>query len=397
MRAANQAGNPLQLQAHHVGHGLVLAHVDEHPARPIAEVPQASVAQGAGDVVGHQTTLADRVLGRRGTRFAVSLRGIRDRGRVADGPNVLPAGHPQRPVHHDPPVLVELEPERVDVGGGLHPGRPARHTGGDPLAGRQHREVLAQLVEPSARADLDSPAAQLAGGEIGQARRDLRHHPVEGLDKDPARAVEAAARITLDDRCHEVLQLGDALQPRVARTDEHEGEVLLAAAAVTERLGDLQLEQSPVTERDGVGNRLEAEAVLGEPGHREHPGDRAHRDDQLVVAQDLGSPVGRRVAQLRERRVGTGYRPEPDVGALQLLAQRDHHVARLERAGRGPRQQWRVEQEVLRAHERDLRRMPGQDALEAAGGVEAAEPSAGYDDVPGHPFLSIKRGLRGRP
>ena len=75
-------------------------------------------------------------------------------------------------------------------------------------------------------------------------------------------------------------------------------------------------------------------------------------------------------------------RAEPQVGALELLAQRHDDVARLERARRRARQQRRVEHEVDVVDQRDLRaRCGGQLALERARGVEPAEAAAGDDDA----------------
>ncbi len=50
------------------------------------------------------------------------------------------------------------------------------------------------------------------------------------LDQHPAHALRAAARIQLDRLRGEVLQLGEPLDARVARADEHEPQVLGAHA-----------------------------------------------------------------------------------------------------------------------------------------------------------------------
>jgi hypothetical protein len=76
--------------------------------------------------------------------------------------------------------------------------------------------------------------------------------------------------------------------------------------------------------------------------------------------------------------------PEPQLGAIQLLAQRDDDVARFERSRRRARQQRRVEHEVHVVDERDLRALPGHEALELAGGVQAAEAAPGDDDAMSH-------------
>ena len=158
--------------------------------------------------------------------------------------------------------------------------------------GGERRGVLLHGVEARAGADLDSAAAQLGGGELGQARADLGHDPVEPLDQDPARAVDPAARIAVDHVGDHVLQLGDPLDARVARADEHERQVLAPLLRVVDRLGDLQVQQRAVAQRDRLGQRLEADRVLGEPGDGQRARHRAEREHELVVAQC--APRGRR-------------------------------------------------------------------------------------------------------
>ena len=51
------------------------------------------------------------------------------------------------------------------------------------------------------------------------------------LDQHPAHPLRAAARIQLDRLRGEVLQLGESLDARVARADEHEPQVLGARVA----------------------------------------------------------------------------------------------------------------------------------------------------------------------
>ena len=124
--------------------------------------------------------------------------------------------------------------------------------------------------------------------------------------------------------------------------------------------------------------------MLVQARDRQHPRDRAERQQQGVVA-DL-----RRLALVvsdldrARRRVVAGDRPEAQVGAAEDVAQRRDHVARLQRPGRRLGQKRRVEQEVDVVDEHQPRRLLGHQPLQLAGGVGAAEPTTGYDDVPGH-------------
>jgi hypothetical protein len=137
------------------------------------------------------------------------------------------------------------------------------------------------------------PRPWLAHGELGQRGRDLAHDPVAGLDQQPAHALHPAAGVEVDDVGGEVLQLGQALDAGVAAAHEHVGQELLALARVVDRLGHLERAQHVVAQRDGLGQRLEPDRVLGQAGDRQRPRP-AQRDDQVVVLDALvvASSVG---------------------------------------------------------------------------------------------------------
>ena len=101
-------------------------------------------------------------------------------------------------------------------------------------------------------------------------------------------------------------------------------------------LGLLEPLITPVAQRDRLRQRLEAERVLGEPGDRQRARGRAERDDQLVVGQLLVAAADVRTATTRALRVGAGDLAEVQLGVVQLLAQRDDDVARLERPAAAP-------------------------------------------------------------
>jgi ABC-2 type transport system ATP-binding protein len=91
--------------------------------------------------------------------------------------------------------------------------------------------------------------------------------------------------------------------------------------------------------------------VVLEPRHRERPRHRAERDDEALPA-DRERP-GVRLDVRRPRLLVERRRvPEEELGVRAHLAQRDDHVARLERPRRRLGEDRRVEHEVLTAHDR---------------------------------------------
>ena len=336
------------------------------------------------DVVSHEAALAQRVLSRRRCRACALRRRVGHGGGVADRPDVLVALDPQRRLDLDPAARTERETELADERRRRHPGRPDEGPRRDSLARRERRRVLLDRFELRAGADLDPAAAQLGGREVGELGADLGHDAVERLDEDPARPVDPAARIAVDHVRDHVLELGDPLDAGVARADEDERQVLAPPLRVVERLGDLEVEQHAVAQRDRLGEGLESDPVLGEARNRQRARDGPEGEHELVVAGVRLAAVERAPAELVQRRVEAEQAPELDVGPVELLTQRNDDVARLERAGSGAREERRVEEEVCVAHDRDARAVAREDALEPASGVEPAEPAAGNDDVPGH-------------
>ena len=84
-------------------------------------------------------------------------------------------------------------------------------------------------------------------------------------------------RVVAERVAHEVGELGERLDARVAGADEDEREVARRALGVAPRRR-LELLQHVVAEVDRVGEVLEAEPVLGEAGDRQRPRDRAERE-----------------------------------------------------------------------------------------------------------------------
>ena len=102
--------------------------------------------------------------------------------------------------------------------------------------------------------------------------------------------MQAGAGIALNRVGGKVLQLGQGLEAGVATADEYVSEQLVTAGGVVGRVGRLQSLDHVVAQPDRVGEALEANRVLGETGDRQHPRDRAQRQQQLVIRDRLGSP-----------------------------------------------------------------------------------------------------------
>ena len=82
----------------------------------------------------------------------------------------------------------------------------------------------------------------------------------------------------------QVVELGERLDTGVPRADEDEAELTCRSGGVGRRVGDLQPAQDVISERDRVGEILEAHAVLGEARHGKGARDRSEGDDEALVA-----------------------------------------------------------------------------------------------------------------
>ena len=113
-------------------------------------------------------------------------------------------------------------------------------------------------------------------------------------------------------------------------------------------------------------------------------GDRPQRDDQLVVAQLWLLTVLRLTASAPPLGSAPATSPSPGRSA-QLLAQRDHHVAWLQRAPAAPGSSGVYSRKLTSFTSVTARSVRAQ-ALQGAGGVEAAEPAACDHHLPGHAY-----------
>ena len=311
-------------------------------------------------------------------------RRVGNRGRVAERPDRVAPTDAEVIVHNDPAPLVERQAEVLAARVWHDSRRPDHGASGQRLARRDPCPVGRDLLERGSQPDVDPPAAQLEGRVLGEAGVDLGQHPVHRLCEHPAHAVEAGPRVELHRLGCEVLQLGERLETGVAASDEEESEQLLAQAGVVGRIGELEALDHVVPQPDRIGKALEADRMLVEAGDREHPGDRAERQDQPVIGKlVLGS-----LLVAHPHRAGGGVVPDrnaqPELGPPEHVTKRGDDVAGFERARGRLRQEGRVEEEVDVVDERDASALGRHRALELAGGVVAAEATADDHDVPGH-------------
>ncbi len=186
-----------------------------------------------------------------------------------------------------------------------------------------------------------------------------------------------------------VLQFGERPGAGVAAADEDEGQRGLAERRVPGGGGQVELGEDVVPQRDRLLHAAEADAVLGQSGHRQDPGDRARRQDQDVVGD---FEVARRPSgDGRGHRDGgrAGGRPEraqPPVhhpGAGQYPAQRHDDVPGVDRPGGGLGQQRLVGHVRLGVDDREFGLLGAQPLLQPEGGVEADMAASDDQDTGG--------------
>jgi hypothetical protein len=149
---------------------------------------------------------------------------------------------------------------------GAHARRPDEGVRLEATTVGEDEAVLFDGLERRPDADVDPAPSELPGGVLAEPGRDLGKDRRGGVDEHPALPRCPEARVVAQRVAHEVGELGERLDARVACADEDEGEVALGARRVERRVGRLELAQDVVAQVDRVGEVLEAEAVLGEPG-----------------------------------------------------------------------------------------------------------------------------------
>ena len=230
-------------------------------------------------------------------------------------------------------------PARAPPAPGSRPAVQHSSRGRDALAGRERDRARRRLEDSivSVRISMPRPRSSRVANSA-RLGRDLRHHALARLDEHEARAHpcgSAGSGRSRRPRSPAARRCPPARRSR--RPTKTKVRYSRRASSSGSDSAISRFQQRAVAHRDRVRQRLEAEAVLREAGHGQHARDRPERDDQLVVVEGLVAAVHGDDAELVAGRVGARHAAEPDVRPLELLAQRHHHVARLQRAGRGAR------------------------------------------------------------
>ena len=232
---------------------------------------------------------------------------------VAERPDVRRALDAEGLVDDHPATVVERDVERRERRGSAAHRRPRRACVPG-CAYRRRAPPRARRTTGERRLDMDLDR-RVARARGACTRRACAGSP--GGSAERRRRAPSAARtprsVGYERRMAslgEVVQLGERLDARVARADEDEAEVALRLARVEPGRGRLERAEEPVAQRDRVGDVLEPEPVLGEPGDGERPRHGAERDDEPLVAdlertaERLGDDRPR--SRRRARRPGRG-------------------------------------------------------------------------------------------
>ena len=142
----------------------------------------------------------------------------------------------------------------------------------------------------------------------------------------------------------------------------------------------LEAPQNMVPEVDRVREVFEAEAVLGEPGNRQPAGDRAEREDSLVVADREGPGLGFD-GRGSPGRFQSGQPAQEEVRVRAHEPQRDDDVTWLERPRGCLREERCEEHEVLEADDR--RAALSEEPRDVGAGEAASEDERPAACVPG--------------
>ena len=206
-------------------------------------------------------------------------------------------------------------------------------------------------LERRLRVDLHAAAHELLGRVVAQPARDLRQDLRRDVDENPALRRVTKTGIRVERVAHEVGQLRERLDARVARADEDERELAEALRFGRGRHRRFESSQDVVSKVDRVRERFEADAVVGEPRDRQRARDGAERDNDVsipdVEERLFGLDPHALLLRVERRRAS-----EQELGVRAHLPQRNDDVPRLERSRRRLREHRRVEHEVLGTDDR---------------------------------------------
>jgi hypothetical protein len=239
-------------------------------------------------------------------------------------------------------------------------------------------------LQAGVEAHLDAGLTQPLHGVAAEVFAHLREDAPRRLDQDPAHVGRAEVGVVAGSIDRHVLQLGQRLHARVAAADEQERQQPPALVGAPDRVGQVQLAEHLVAQRDGLLHLLEADAVLGEAGNRQRARDRPGSDDHDVVPElvrlagerlDHGEPAG-----VLDARHPAGQH----LDVVQHAAQRHDDVPRLDAARRRLGEERLVRHVRPRVDHGHPRLARAQLPLQPQGGVHADVAAADHENVRAH-------------
>ena len=188
----------------------------------------------------------------------------------------------------------------------------------------------------------------------------------------------------------EQLALGGYLGPGVPGAHDDERGPRRPLGRVLGQLGKLELPQHVIAQVHGLGDRLEADRVVGDTGDGQQPGHRAAGQHQPIPDQRPRPTLDIDQRARPRRKIDCRDVPERDLGARQAGPQRHRDAARLQDRRRDLGQQRHVEHVVRGIHRDELCRPRRQQALQRLQAVKSGEPRA-HDQDPRRPLRGVVR------
>ena len=118
--------------------------------------------------------------------------------------------------------------------------------------------------------DIDAALGEKLRCVLPEPARDLGEDLRGGIHQNPVLASVSECRVVTQRVPNEVHQLGQRLDTRVAGSDEDERQLALDVGRIEDCRGGLESAEDVVPKPDCVREVVEAEAVVGEAGDREH-------------------------------------------------------------------------------------------------------------------------------
>jgi hypothetical protein len=298
-----------------------------------------AVAEGDGGLpIRQPADLAGRVLAHLQGRLGKLRQGlVVDEREVADRENVPVPGDPEVGAGADAATGRLRQAPAADGGRCRHACRPDRDVAGQDGAVGQQDLAGGNFGDGGAEPDVDATADQLLAGVFAQRRVEGRQQFGGPLGQRDVHPGPVDLRIGVGEG--DVAQVGEAAGQfdtgRAAADDGHRHVGVQAGQA-----DPFQARHDPVAQDDRVVPGVQAQAVLGRPGHAVVGGGHAGGQDEVVIAQPR--PVGQH--DLPGRGLDAGEFAVPEHRA-EPAADRAHRVGDVAagQAGAGHLVQQRLE------------------------------------------------------